>query len=304
MDVDRPPLDAESADWVRVLTARGPEHEVALARLHERLQTIARHEMHRRSGASRIPASELSDLAHQAADDAMIAILDKLGTFRGESRFTTWAYRFVVLEVSNKLARHYRHHPPITLDAEHWEQLPDRFGLDPGQYAESRDLIAAVRRAVDERLTARQRSVFVAAVVNAVPLDVLAMDLDVTRGAVYKALFDARRKLRTTLVASGYLPEEARMTAPDALSRFLTTDPADVGCDEALRLLHVYVDLVRSDRVAAEARYPGIVAHLAACGPCGDDYAALLAAASDRRNRRGPLPRRRPWQRAPRGGKA
>jgi hypothetical protein len=64
------------------------------------------------------------------------------------------------------------------------------------------------------------------------------------------------------------------------LERFLHDDPADVGCDEALRLLHVYVDLVEVDRAAAQGRYPGIVAHLAACGPCGDDFKGLLAAVS------------------------
>jgi hypothetical protein len=65
------------------------------------------------------------------------------------------------------------------------------------------------------------------------------------------------------------------------LEQFLTTDPRDVGCDEALRLLHVYVDLVLDDRSGAEAarRYPGVAAHLRACGPCDEDFAGLLHAA-------------------------
>ncbi len=59
----------------------------------------------------------------------MLAILGKLDSFRGESRFTTWAYRFVVLEVSSKLGRRYqRQHPAEHLDAEDWERLPDRRG--------------------------------------------------------------------------------------------------------------------------------------------------------------------------------
>jgi hypothetical protein len=62
------------------------------------------------------------------------------------------------------------------------------------------------------------------------------------------------------------------------LDRFLRTDPRDVGCDEAMALLHVYVDLVARDADAA-ARYPGIAAHLAACGPCSDDFHGLLTAA-------------------------
>jgi hypothetical protein len=66
------------------------------------------------------------------------------------------------------------------------------------------------------------------------------------------------------------------MTA--ALERFLTTDPADVGCEEAMAILHVYVDLAVSDPEAAEAAYPGVAAHLAACGPCQEDFVGLLAA--------------------------
>jgi hypothetical protein len=63
----------------------------------------------------------------------------------------------------------------------------------------------------------------------------------------------------------------------EALDRFLRTDPRDAGCDGAMAALHVYADLVAEDSGAA-ARYPGIAAHLAACGPCAEDLAGLLAA--------------------------
>ena len=62
-----------------------------------------------------------------------------------------------------------------------------------------------------------------------------------------------------------------------ALDRFLRTDPDDVGCEQAMELLHVYVDLVAADIEAAK-RYPSVAAHLAACGPCSEDFAGLLAA--------------------------
>jgi len=61
------------------------------------------------------------------------------------------------------------------------------------------------------------------------------------------------------------------------LEEFLRTNPRDVGCDEALAVLHVYVDLVAAGEDAA-GRYPGIAAHLAACGPCGEDFTGLLLA--------------------------
>ena len=62
-----------------------------------------------------------------------------------------------------------------------------------------------------------------------------------------------------------------------ALERFLRTDPRDVGCEQAMKMLHVYAELVASGGLADE-RYPGIAAHLQACGPCGEDFQGLLAA--------------------------
>lgn len=191
-----------------MLGSTGPQRESALARLHDLLLRVAVHELRRREPMSGVGGAELDDLAHQAAADAMLAVLDKLDTFRGESRFTTWVYRFVVLEVSNKLGRHYwRRHPAAMLDSEDWDRLPDRFGVDPGAHAERVELIAAMRTAIDETLTDHQRGLFIALVVNGVPLDALIDRLGTSRGAVYKTIFDARRKIRAHLVANGYLDD-------------------------------------------------------------------------------------------------
>lgn len=207
-DPPTPALDEESAQWISVLSATGPQREAGLARLHELLLRVAVHELHRREPTSGVGGAELDDLAHQAAADAMLAVLDKLAGFRGESRFTTWAYRFVVLEVSNKLGRHYwRRHPATALEPEDWERLPDRFGVCPDEHAERVELIAAMRKAIDETLTDHQRDLFVTLVIGAVPLDALTAQLGTTRGAVYKVVFDARRKIRAHLVANGYLAE-------------------------------------------------------------------------------------------------
>jgi RNA polymerase sigma-70 factor (ECF subfamily) len=203
-----PRLDPESAGWLRMLTGTGPAQEAALGRLHEMLVRIARGEVGRRAPRLRLAGPELDDLAYQAAADALIAITGKLGQFRGESRFTTWAYKFVIFEVSAKIGRHFWRDPGVRLDAEDWDRLPDRFGFDPAQEAEWRDLLAALRRAVDEELTARQRRVFVALVLNGVPLDALVIELASNRNAIYKTLFDARRKLRAALAANGYVGDD------------------------------------------------------------------------------------------------
>jgi RNA polymerase sigma-70 factor, ECF subfamily len=203
-----PRLDPDSAGWLRMLTGTGLVREAALERLHEMLVRIARGEVARRAPRLQITGPDLDDLAYQAAADALIAITGKLGQFRGESRFTTWAYRFVIFEVSAKIGRHFWRHPGVRLDAEDWDRLPAHLGFDPAQEAEWRDLLAALRRAVDEELTARQRRVFVAIVLNGVPLDALVIELASTRNAIYKTLFDARRKLRAALAANGYVGDD------------------------------------------------------------------------------------------------
>jgi RNA polymerase sigma-70 factor, ECF subfamily len=163
----------------------------------------------RRGPRLRITGPELDDLAYQAAADALVAITGKLGQFRGQSRFTTWAYKFVIFEVSAKIGRHFWRHPAVRLDAEDWERLPARFGVDPAHQTEWLDLFTALRRAVDTELTSRQREVFVAIVLNDVPLDTLVLSLGSSRNAIYKMLFDARRKLRAALAANGYLPDDS-----------------------------------------------------------------------------------------------
>jgi len=198
-------LDAESIEWLGALAGAGLRREAALARLHEMLVRIARDEAARRGPRLRIAGPELDDLAYQAAADALVAITGKIGQFRGESRFTTWVYKFVIFEVSAKIGRHFWRHPAVRLDAEEWSRLPDRFGADPAHQAEWGDLFAALRRAVDAELTPRQREVFVAIVLNGVPLDTLVTHLGSSRNAIYQVMFEARRKLRAALAAGGYL---------------------------------------------------------------------------------------------------
>jgi RNA polymerase sigma-70 factor, ECF subfamily len=199
-------LDSSSAEWLKSLT--GSERDAAVQRLHDLLLRGARREVRRRSTDRRVTGPELDDLAFQAAADALVSVLAKLHQFRGESRFTTWAYKFVMFEVSAKLAQHFWRRPDAASAPADWGRLADRFGLRPDEQSEGRDLLDALIRAVDVSLTDRQRQVFTAIVIEGVPLDVLVIQVGGTRNAIYKMLFDARRKLRATLVAGGYLPEE------------------------------------------------------------------------------------------------
>jgi RNA polymerase sigma-70 factor (ECF subfamily) len=201
-------LDADSAQWLRSLGGTDAERDAALVRLHDLLLRIAHSEVRRRSGHLRMAGPELDDVAYQAAADAMVAITAKIEQFRGESRFTTWAYKFVIFEVSTKIGRHFWRKATVPMEAEDWDRLPDRFGLEPASESEWRDLVAALHRAVDEVLTDRQRRIFVALVLNGVPLDALVAELGSNRNAIYKTMFDARRKLRAELAANGYVDAE------------------------------------------------------------------------------------------------
>ena len=201
-------FDPESAAWLRALANNGSQQGEALERLHAMLVRIARAEVARRGPLLPVTGPEPEDLAYQAAADALMAITGKIGQFRGESRFTTWACKFVIFEVSVKIGRHFWRHPDLPLEAEDWDRLPDRFGFEPAEQSEWRELFAALRRAVDTELTPRQREAFVAIVLNDVPLDALAAELASNRNALYKMLFDARRKLRAALIADGYLGQD------------------------------------------------------------------------------------------------
>jgi RNA polymerase sigma-70 factor (ECF subfamily) len=198
-------LDPESAAWLRSLRAEGPGRVAAIARLHAALLRIAHEETQRRAPRRRIAGPELDDLAHQAAADALLAIVGKLDRFRGESRFTTWAHRFVVLEVASKLGRHFWREETVSLDDEAWERLPAASDIDPARQSESHELLAALGDAVEQQLTERQQQIFVARALRGVSLDVLAIEVGGNRNAISKVLFDARRKVRAALVADGHL---------------------------------------------------------------------------------------------------
>jgi RNA polymerase sigma-70 factor, ECF subfamily len=190
--------------WVERLRPGHPRREQTVAKLHEALLRVARHELSRRRALlGSIRGPEFEDLAQQAADDALVNVLAKLNEFRGLSRFTTWAYKFAVFEVSSKVASHaWRRQPPSPQEPA-LDRLPDALAARPGQRLEQQEQLEALRLAIGE-LTHRQREVFVAIALNDVPIDVLAIELGTNRNAIYKNLFDARRNLRAKMAAAGH----------------------------------------------------------------------------------------------------
>jgi RNA polymerase sigma-70 factor (ECF subfamily) len=193
----------EAEVWITSLRADGAQRDLALSRLHALLLRAARHELSRRRAAlSHVRGEELEDLATQAADDALMAVLAKLDDYRGASRFTTWAYKFALLEAGVKVRRRAWQGREVVLDADAWPAFADQ-GSTAHEELESAELLDALRDAISSALTPHQRAVFVALALNEVPIDVLAERLNTTRGALYKALHDARGKLRVELANAG-----------------------------------------------------------------------------------------------------
>jgi RNA polymerase sigma-70 factor, ECF subfamily len=204
MQMPADPDDAVAVrPWVEELGAEGARGQAAVADLHRLLLKAARFEVNRRAAElTHLRGGDLDDLAQQAADDALMAVLRKLGDFRGESRFTTWAYKFALLEAAVKVRRRAWQGREVPLEEEAWSLLADPGSA--GRGAEDAELLAALREEIEGTLTARQREVLVAVALNGVPIDVLAERLGSTRGALYKNLHDARRKLRETLAGRGF----------------------------------------------------------------------------------------------------
>ena len=203
-------LDPESRAWIEGLQASGVERTRTLERLHDLLLRAAHSEARRRRHLyPEIGGAELDDVCRQAADDAVVAVTGKLDGYRGTGRFTTWAYGFAVYEISVKLRRHaWREgRVPTADDAAAWDRVAGGAGAAQ-QRVESGELLRSLRRAVEEELTPRQREVFVAVALNDVPIDVLSGRLQSSRGAVYKVLHDARRKLRLRLEREGHLERQ------------------------------------------------------------------------------------------------
>jgi RNA polymerase sigma-70 factor, ECF subfamily len=204
------PLSAgsDSRAWLAALRTTGAAHEQAVESLHALLLRAARFEVsRRRAGLAHVRGDELDDIAMQAADDALVAVLAKLEDFRGVSRFTTWAYKFALLEAGVRVRRRAWQEREVVLDSSRWAQL----GQDapgPDADAERGELLRALSVCIHDDLTPHQRQVLVSLAIDDVPIDVLAERLSTTRGALYKTLHDARRKLRAAIAARGFPVEE------------------------------------------------------------------------------------------------
>ena len=192
---------ADGRAWLGALRSEGADREAAAAKLYTLLLRAARFELARRGAMLDGTGREtIDDLAVQSADDALSAILSKLDEYRFESRFTTWAYKFAILEAAVRTRRRAWQERELPVEPDAWATFPARM-LEPAEKFEQRERLTAILDAIRTELSPHQREVLSALVLADVPIDVLAERLGTTRGALYKTLHDARRRLRTSLGA-------------------------------------------------------------------------------------------------------
>ena len=198
-----------NAEWIAALQSAGPEQAVALAELRTALVRAAVFTLQRaRHHVGHLGPAAITALAEDCAQEALAAILPRLGDFRGESRFTTWAYSFAV-NMALVAARRERW-APVSLDrvlrdtASPAASLEDEHTPDPERRAVQADVLSAIRDGIEHHLTPRQRGALRALVFEEIPLDELVRHWGSNRNAVYKLVHDARRKLKAYLVSRGF----------------------------------------------------------------------------------------------------
>lgn len=193
-------------EWIPRLSATGTTRADAIERLRELLLRAARHQVGRMPQAVDLGATRRDEIVQSAANEATLSVLARLATFEGRSRFTTWAYKFGIYQAGIEVRRATWHDREVNL---HDLDPLEHNGADsPEASAEGHAIAAELSHAMLHELTPHQRRVAVALLIDEVPIDVLAERLGTTRGALYKTLHDARRRLRAHLTTKGLLDSE------------------------------------------------------------------------------------------------
>ena len=205
--------------WLDDLGASGAVQEAAITDLRNLLLRTVLFFFSRKLGDfGGLARDEILHLAEDCAQEALIAMMNHLSDFRGDSRFTTWAYKFAVNTAL--IAARRERWKKVSLD--HWTfsedgslsewMLQDKSpGLAPDQSTMQVEVLEIIREVIEHDLTEKQRHILIMMVFNEVPMDELVRQLGTNRNAIYKLLHDARRKLKYGLQARGF--EVAEMLA-------------------------------------------------------------------------------------------
>jgi RNA polymerase sigma-70 factor, ECF subfamily len=202
-------MDALSNEgWLRALRAPGAEQAQALATLRRGLLRALQWHLTAHQSAWGLAPEQAQMLAEDLVQDALLTIVEKLDTFRGESQFTTWAYAVALRHAFGELRRQRWHEHAVEARAARtplpmWP-LEDQRARSPEQAAQQAEIWHIISTIIAQDLTVRQRTVLVGHVFQGVPLDRVAEELGTTRDNVYKLLHDARKKLKQRLLQRGF----------------------------------------------------------------------------------------------------
>jgi RNA polymerase sigma-70 factor (ECF subfamily) len=204
--------------WLADLSGEGPASAAAVEQLRDYLlRAILVYLTRQRSDLGRHDFDDLRQMAEDWAQAAVIQVIEKRDTFRGASKFTTWAYRVAINLAATDLRRKSWNHTSLEeLVEERSAALAvalEQSATTPEQAATRRQIWADVQTAIDQDLSERQRLALTLAVVSGAPIEVVAETLETNRNNVYKIVHDARRKLRGALEARGW-------TADDVMQAF------------------------------------------------------------------------------------
>lgn len=199
-------------EWLRDLNASGAVQEAAITDLRDLLLRAALYFFSRNVGDFQgLSHEETLQRAEDCAQDALIAVINHLSDFRGDSKFTTWAYKFAI-NIAMVAARRERW-KGVSLDElassdetylAEWIMEDKSDGAAPEQSSMQAEVQEIIQDVIEHDLTDKQRQVLLLMVFHDVPLDVMVGRLGTNRNAVYKLLHDARRKLKIGLEARGF----------------------------------------------------------------------------------------------------
>jgi RNA polymerase sigma-70 factor, ECF subfamily len=201
-------------EWLRELSAAGEAQADAIADLRTYLLQAALYSLTRaQSALAHLSPAEIGQMAEDCAQDALLAILQHLHEFRGDSKFTTWTYRFAVNMALVSARRESRKSASLDelLEDSEWPALPiqsDLIAINPDRAALQAEVWRVVHEVIDRDLTGRQRQVLKALVFDEIPIDEIARHFGSNRNAIYKLLHDARRSLKARLKARGFTLRE------------------------------------------------------------------------------------------------
>ncbi len=254
--------------------AGGPAGQAA-ARLQDLLLATACAELGRRQ--DQLPAgAEPGVLAREAAAAALAAVIADLGE-RGTAPFPLWAAKFVMAEVSAKIAQQQWRAGPLPAAEGEWAA---RFPAAEVQAGAADGVLASLRRGVEQDLSEQQRVVFHTVLLGGAPADVLALEFGCTRSAIYKSLFEARRRLGDRLAADGHHADPLRPRPPawpSGLADLLAVTPGDAGCEVTFQEVDSYVGSELSGGDPGQ-RFAAVRVHLGSCVACQQDYQGLQEA--------------------------